>query len=74
MRTTMVKAHPRRLPQKDPTYISKHEQLRAEVAAMARVNEFRDEIGYKRRPSENETLFGLAVRKLDEFLAEKGIL
>lgn len=42
-----VKAHERKKPSKPPEYISKHEQLRAEVAAMGQVNEFRDEIGYQ---------------------------
>jgi hypothetical protein len=47
MNTVTVKAYTRQKPQKPEVYISKHEQLRAEVAAMARVNEFRDSIGYE---------------------------
>ena len=74
MNTVTVKSYTRQKPQKPEVYISKHEQLRAEVAAMARVNKMRDKIGYKRRQSGNETMLGLAVRKFDEFLVEKGIL
>jgi hypothetical protein len=42
-----VKSHERKKPSKPPEYISKHEQLRAEVAAMGQVNEFRDVISYQ---------------------------
>lgn len=45
--TSFVKAHPRKKPGKSPEYISKHEQLRAELAAQARGNSFRDRIGYQ---------------------------
>jgi hypothetical protein len=44
---TYVRAHDRKKPSKPPEYISKHEQLRAEVAAAKRVNDFRDEIHYE---------------------------
>lgn len=49
-----VKAHERKKPSKPPEYISKHEQLRAELAkanADKAVNEFRDEEDWKRGPN-----------------------
>lgn len=46
MSTVTVKAHTRRKPAKPEIYRRTHEQLRAEVLAMKRVNEYRDEIGY----------------------------
>ena len=48
---THVRAHERTKPSKPPEYISKHEQLRAEVAAMGQVNEFRDEEAWKKGPN-----------------------
>lgn len=49
--TTTVRAHTRRKPSKPPEYIETHQRLRAEVAAMGRVNEFRDQIGYQSGPN-----------------------
>ncbi len=45
--TTTVRAHTRRKPSKPPEYIDIHQRLRAEVAAMGRVNEFREAINYQ---------------------------
>lgn len=51
---THVRAHERKKPSKPPEYISKHEQLRAELAkahADKAVNDYRDQEGWERGPN-----------------------
>ncbi|CAN7453296.1 hypothetical protein LJR235_002927 [Pararhizobium sp. LjRoot235] len=67
--TTTVRSHQRRKPEKPQVYVDTHVKLRAEVAEMKRVNDFRDSVDYQ--PGTNALLLIAGRLKVLALLAKE---